>query len=623
MKRGPVRREATGAAVVRASKAGVVPLSAGFLAGFLVMCLSFLLTCSPVITLASSGDILRCSSTASGAPANNWSFDAAVSAEGRYVAFCSEATNLVHEDTNGKRDIFRKDLETGAVVRCSTDSSWAQVNGNSEDPAISADGRYVAFRSDATDLVSGGTAPGRYNVYRKDMQTGAVVLCSADSSGAEGGNDSHQPAMTPDGRYVAFQSWAKNLVTPATSSQQVFRKELALLLPAITSISPSSGAVGTEVTLTGTEFGSFRGSSSVSFGGTQATEYVSWSDTEIKVRVPAGTMGPVQVTVTTGAGTSNAVDFTVPTTFYFAEGYTGQGFAEYLCLGQPVDAPLDVEVTYLFRDGSTREETYTVPALSRLTVNVNGAVGQDQEVSIMCEADWPFIAERPMYFSYGPGWTGGHCEVGSTYLANRWYFAEGTTRTGFDTYICLQNPYGVDATAALTFILEDGSTVVRPMLVPATSRQTLRVNDAVGAGRDVSTVVESDGPLLAERPMYFDYHGAWRGGHVAAGVRAPKNAWYFAEGTTRGGFEEWLSLQNPGDVDATAGISLMLEDGTVLDHAVAVPARIRVTVAVPNLVGPGHDVSVAVKSDRAIVAERPLYFNYQNKWPGGHVVPGL
>ena len=110
---------------------------------------------------------------------------------------------------------------------------------------------------------------------------------------------------------------------------------------------------------------------------------------------------------------------------------------------------------------------------------------------------------------------------------------------------------------------------------------------------------------------------------MATGARSPKNAWFFAEGTTRAGFVEWLSLQNPGGVDATATLSMMLDDGAVREAIAFVPAHTRVTVAMPNLVEPGRDVSVAVKSDRAIVAERPMYFFYQNKWTGGHVLTGL
>lgn len=308
--------------------------------------------------------------------------------------------------------------------------------------------------------------------------------------------------------------------------------------------------------------------------------------------------------------------------WYFAEGTTRAGFEEYLTLQNPSDEAAHVDITYVLGGGTTVPGALDIAPRSRATVNVNSVVGPEQDVSLVVESGTAVVAERPMYFDYR-GMTGGHCEVGSTSLAQSWYFAEGCTRPGFDTYICLQNPYAVDAVANLTFILEDGTTVPQPVLVPATSRQTLRVNDAVGAGRDVSTVVESDSLLLVERPMYFLYGGAWRGGHVAAGVRAPKNTWFFAEGTTRTGFQQWISLQNPGEVGANVTLSLLLDGGEVRDVGVIVPAHTRITVAVHAIVEAERDVSVVVKSNRAIVAERPAYFLYQGKWAGGHVVPGL
>ncbi|MBN2026558.1 MAG: hypothetical protein JW854_07365 [Actinobacteria bacterium] len=73
-----------------------------------------------------------------------------------------------------------------------------------------------------------------------------------------------------------------------------------------------------------------------------------------------------------------------------------------------------MEVTYLFKDGTTQEETYSVPAKSRFTVDVNAAVGADREVSVKCEAPSPYVAERPMYFSYQGRWMGGHDVVGFT-----------------------------------------------------------------------------------------------------------------------------------------------------------------------------------------------------------------
>ncbi|MBU4392333.1 MAG: hypothetical protein KJ920_07785 [Actinobacteria bacterium] len=309
--------------------------------------------------------------------------------------------------------------------------------------------------------------------------------------------------------------------------------------------------------------------------------------------------------------------------WYFAEGTTRSGFAEYLTLQNPADRNATVDVTYVLDDGTTITEPVSVGARSRATVDVNAVVGEGRDVSMVVKCDdVAIVAERPMYFDYN-GWTGGHNAMGANSLANRWYFAEGTTRSGFDTYLCVGNPYGIDADVTMRFVLGDGAEVIHTLNVPATSRRTVKVNDVVGEGNDVSAVIDSTSPVLIERPMYFNYREKWTGGHVAMGARSPKNSWFFAEGTTRDGFEEWLSLENPGMMDATADISYMLEDGSVTDTTVAVPAHTRVTVDVPLAVGPGRDVSVAVWSDIAIIVERPMYFLYHGMWPGGHDVVGL
>jgi hypothetical protein len=296
--------------------------------------------------------------------------------------------------------------------------------------------------------------------------------------------------------------------------------------------------------------------------------------------------------------------------WYFAEGTTRSEFAEYLTLQNPSSRDADVTVTYMLGDGTVHEQAVTVPAKSRATVDVKAAIGEGKDVSMKVESpNAAIVAERPMYFDYrNQGWTGGHDSMGSASLGRRWYFAEGTTRAGFDSYLCVQNPNSNDGTASITYILGDGSTLEKTLVLPATSRQTVRINDDVGPEKDVSIVLNSTLPVLAERPMYFDYHGTSPGGHVAMGAALPKNSWFFAEGKTRPGFDEWLSLQNPGVEDATATLSYMLGDGSVIVRTVPVPAHTRVTVDVKSAVGEGKDVSVAVWADRGIIAERPMYF---------------
>jgi hypothetical protein len=105
------------------------------------------------------------------------------------------------------------------------------------------------------------------------------------------------------------------------------------------------------------------------------------------------------------------------TEFYFAEGYTGTGFEEWLCLQNPDPSPTTAHITFMFADGTTTKKDVKVGATTRETVFVNEVVGPDKNVSIKVEADSPIVAERPMYFNYKEKWNGGHDVVGHTNLA--------------------------------------------------------------------------------------------------------------------------------------------------------------------------------------------------------------
>jgi len=151
----------------------------------------------------------RVSVSSTGAEGNDGSFSPSVSADGRYVAFESLASNLVVSDGNGARDIFVHDRDTGATERVSVDSSGTEGDGGSYDPSISADGRYVAFASDADNLVANDTNGAR-DVFVHDRVTGATTRVSVDSAGIQGNSFSFQPAISGDGRFVAFTSLADN-----------------------------------------------------------------------------------------------------------------------------------------------------------------------------------------------------------------------------------------------------------------------------------------------------------------------------------------------------------------------------------------------------------------------------
>jgi Tol biopolymer transport system component len=142
------------------------------------------------------------------------SHDPSLSADGRFVAFASDTTNLVPGDTNGNEDVFVHDLATGETTRVSIASDGAQAQGpfGSGYPSISADGRVVAFCSHATNF--GATdANGRYDVFVHDASTGETSLVSARPDGAAGNDESCYPAISSDGRSVAFVSYADDLLS--------------------------------------------------------------------------------------------------------------------------------------------------------------------------------------------------------------------------------------------------------------------------------------------------------------------------------------------------------------------------------------------------------------------------
>jgi len=310
---------------------------------------------------------------------------------------------------------------------------------------------------------------------------------------------------------------------------------------------------------------------------------------------------------------------------YFAEGCTHEGFQEYLCLANPDDTDAGVTLTYLFADGTTQSQALTIPASSRVTVDVNAAVGAGRDVSVKVQSGAPIVAERPMYFDYGGSWAGGSCVMGASAPSEAWYFAEGYTGPGFEEYVCVLNP-GEEA-AELTFRFqtqEEGEVVAAGFGVAPGSRATFKVNDLLGPGYQASLALESTKPVVAERPMYFSYGPGWTGGHCAVGAPALTTEYFFAEGTTRAGFCEYLTLQNPGagTVTIDALYQLGAGQGESVARSYTLGAGSRLTVRVEDEVGPEKDVSVRLTSSDPFLAERPTYFSYGPGWTGGHCVIG-
>jgi hypothetical protein len=135
----------------------------------------------------------------------------AISGDGRLIAFMAYSYNLVAGDTNNSADIFVHDRVTGVTERVSVDSSGLESNGDSHSPSISADGQFVAFASAASNLASGDTN-GKDDVFVHDRSTGSTERISVDSSGGQANGDSVWTSISSDGRLVSFTCVATNLV---------------------------------------------------------------------------------------------------------------------------------------------------------------------------------------------------------------------------------------------------------------------------------------------------------------------------------------------------------------------------------------------------------------------------
>lgn len=140
-----------------------------------------------------------------------------ISGDGRFAVFSSEAADLVPGDTNGEEDVFVRELRTGAVVRASVASDGSQASRACNAADISTDGRFVVFRSTSAELVP-GDSNNVSDVFVKDLATGVIARVSLSSADGQGNGASNGPSISADGRYVAFTSRATNLVSEDSSS---------------------------------------------------------------------------------------------------------------------------------------------------------------------------------------------------------------------------------------------------------------------------------------------------------------------------------------------------------------------------------------------------------------------
>jgi hypothetical protein len=199
-----------------------------------------------------------------------------------------------------------------------------------------------------------------------------------------------------------------------------------------------------------------------------------------------------------------------------------------------------------------------------------------------------------------------------------WYFAEGSTAAGFNLFYLLQNPGTADASVTVEYLRPVPATpVTRTYTVVANSRQNVWVNQEGPelASTDVSAIITSTIPIIAERAMYLDRQGQQFGaGHVAVGIAESKLQWLLAEGATGPYFDLFVLLANPNDTDATAEVRFLKPDGSVITRTKTVPARSRsniwVDVEDPALADTAVSTTVRSTNGVTLLVERAMW------WPG-------
>jgi pimeloyl-ACP methyl ester carboxylesterase len=197
----------------------------------------------PSAFLPTSGSTTRVSVASNGTQGNSDSSAASISADGRYIVFGSWAGNFVSGDTNNTFDVFVRDRATAITTRVSVSSNGSQGNKPSYGYAISANGRYIAFHSDATNLVVSDTN-NQSDVFVHDRVTRITTRVSVASDGSQGNNYSESPSISADGRYVTFLSYASNFVIGDTNEENdVFIHDRVVQTTTLVSVS-SDGTYG-------------------------------------------------------------------------------------------------------------------------------------------------------------------------------------------------------------------------------------------------------------------------------------------------------------------------------------------------------------------------------------------
>ena len=326
----------------------------------------------------------------------------------------------------------------------------------------------------------------------------------------------------------------------------------------------------------------------------------------------------LQATASGLAGATTA-SFTVDpappaSTWYFAEGFTGDSWETYLHIVNANASPANVTITYFRESGGPVVKDIVMPAESSRTMFANDPAegpGPGQPFGITVTSDQVITAQESLIDTAG---NLAHGSVGSKVLSTTWYFAEGYTGDGWLTFVSATNPGTAVANVTLTYHLIDGSSVERSAVVQPQSRFTFAGHDdpnlpgttGVGLGKAFAVSIDSDQPIVAQEVL-IDTVGLLA--HGTIGVTSLQQTWYFAEGYT-GDF--WLTFISIGNLSGstahvTATYNILGQPPVTKSLTIAPGARDTFAGHDPSSgPGPGQSFGVTITSDVPIVAQEVL-----------------
>jgi hypothetical protein len=303
-------------------------------------------------------------------------------------------------------------------------------------------------------------------------------------------------------------------------------------------------------------------------------------------------------------GTDSIGTTTASDTWYLAEGCTAGGMETFILVQNPGNDPAEVRVDFMTDVGAVEGPRDLVPAHTRRTYKANAWV-EDHDVSTRVTSNRGIVCERAMYSADGM-WA--HCSIGATSPADTWYLAEGSTDGGMETFILVQNPGAGPVDVDVDFLTSQGPVPgPQDFVLAAGSRVTFKANDFV-SDYEVSTMVASTGGgVVCERAVY-SADGMWA--HCSIGATSPADTWYLAEGSTDGGMETFILVQNPNGSPATINVDFMTSAGPVPGpQGFVLDAGYRVTFKANDYTS-DYNVSTMVASQGGgVICERAMYGN--------------